>query len=596
MASAKRNAKIELVASTAGMDRGLGDARRKMRTFQRETTAASRAAAREEAKRQKDAEKARAQSVRSSSGFAKHVVAGIGAVAGFDLAGGIGGMFSDVADTEKELTRFGIDAQLSQQQLAEFRGEIMKVSEATGQSRNSLVRASHTYQILTGDAAGAASSVRLFADVANASGASMEDLAATGAALHNMKIDPKNMRQAFDILLYQGHQGAIEIRDLAGQMSSLQPMFGAFAGGNSVHGLAELGAAAQVMRKGFGGAEEMATGFRGAMSQLMSPAVAKKLEAAGAHIYKVDPVTKKKMLKDWLEVVGEIKKSKVGNDPIGLRGIFTNIRAFRAIEMAVQNYDEMARLANEAANSNQVSKDAQTYMASASGKIALAWEHAKNAIAGALTPERIDAFVAGITKAADAFSDIVQFASKTLGFFEHVGESVRGALGGNDARTYSNEDLNTVRTGGFVMGAKDNSEGTMAARVDAARRRMAGVDLANETAKNIMGAEADEKTTPESIRRAVFAKYSNVSDSQGGYYARDIGDKYLRAAGVSEDQAQQIFRDAFIAANKPLLDQLKNIATVIRGGTETTVAVQGNPIVKAHSNAIAQGTRPGGRR
>lgn len=565
-ASGSRTAKVELKTSAAGMDRGLNDAKRKLRSFAREEAAASRAKARQQAAADKKAARAAKDAQRRTIGFGHSVVAGLGAAAGFDLAGGIGSMVSEVFDVEKELTRFGIDAGMSAQQMAEFRASLMATSEATGQSRLNLAKMAHGYQILTGDAKGAASNLQLFAEVANATGATGEDIAATAAALHNMKLDPSQMRGAFDILVTQGHQGAIEIRDLAGQLSSLQPMFAAFAGGKSVHGIAELGAAAQVMRKNFGSAEEMATGFRGAMSQLMSPAIEKKLKAAGANILHRDPKTKKMVLNDWQDIIKSIKDSKLGNDQIGLRGVFTNIRAFRAIQAAVDNYEEMARLAKEAEGSNQVAVDNQKYMESSTGRIAIAWEHVKNSIANAFTPERIEAFAGAIEKTAKFLVDSVGLMDRLLngpGKEEGAGDAAREFV-----ELSNNGDPNAeARQVTIARAVLESKPGSM--EDDIGTQRFGSLAAYQEGARRFLKSEG--------------ADLSNWADTGGQRGGVDPIAMFKAAAGGQLNIA--------------------NIAKQI--GLSVAEALRANPpIVKADSNAIAKvganahihATRPGGRR
>src|SRR5882762_5232066 len=109
MASGTRTAKIELKTSAAGVDRGLRDAARRLRSFERENLKYARQAVRAVDREKAAAAKQHDKRVGGAGGFLKTAGLGVAAAAGFDIAGGIGGLVSDVFDVSKELTRFQID-------------------------------------------------------------------------------------------------------------------------------------------------------------------------------------------------------------------------------------------------------------------------------------------------------------------------------------------------------------------------------------------------------------------------------------------------------------------------------------------------------
>lgn len=399
MTSGKRNARIEITSSAAGVDRGVNDARKKMRAFAREQERSAKHAEREAKKSRSRA----AAGLAGGIGTAASVAAGM---AGFDIGRG---MLEGIIDTGRELTRFQIDAQLSTAQVGQFNEQLLRTSSATGVSRKSLVETAHAYQILTGDAAGAVKNTELMAKVMNATGASGQDVAGAMATLNNMKLDPANYQKAMDIMIYMGHKGAVELRDVAGQVGTLQPMFNMFAGGGTLRGIAEMNAAMQVGRKGFGSADEMATGFQSAMSQMISGPVVEKLKKFGVQVYSVDPKTKKKIVRDYMDIAKDLHNSKLSGDIPALRGIFTNIRAFKFMNQIVSRYEEMAELAQGAEGSDQTNKDNLTWMNSTSGKLAQSWEIIKNSIASALTPERVEMFANGMMRAAKFAAEFVSW-------------------------------------------------------------------------------------------------------------------------------------------------------------------------------------------
>jgi TP901 family phage tail tape measure protein len=407
----KRKVKIEIGSSASGMDKGLNEARRKLRAFERE-----------KAKKEKEQERDRKRAAKAAVGFAGGVANGLAAAAGIDLAGGISGIASEFFDTEREMTRFQIDAQLSNEQMKGFRAELLRVSDATGQSREALIKGAHAYQILTGDANGAIASSQLFAEVANASGANMEDIAATAASMRkNMGFDPSDFRKGFDVLLSMGHKGSVELRDFATELSGIAPQFKDFGDKSTMERWTELAAAAQAIRNNFADASEMSTGFRAAMTAISKSKVANKLEGLGVKVWEIDPKTKQHVKRDFFDIVADIhdkiKDKKILADTLGGRQ-----ESLRAISAILDHYEEMVALKREAAGSDQVAKDNQTWMESSAGRLALAWEHIKNIAADVLTPERVDEFaksmveLAGVIRqVADGLSEAIDDLEKFLG-------------------------------------------------------------------------------------------------------------------------------------------------------------------------------------
>lgn len=530
--SAKRKVKIEIGANADGMDTGIADAKRKLRTMKREEEKASRDAAREKKKKQDDRSKSAAADRSSALGFGKGIAHGMAAAAGFDLAGGLGGMFEDVFDTERELTRFGIDAKLSSDKVNQFRGELMKTSEATGVSRNSLVRGAHAYQILTGNAEGAVKSTALFADVANASGASMEDIAASAASMQqNLGIDPSQFRKGFDVLLSMGHDGSVELRDFAGELVNIAPKFKDFGDKGSLDKMTELAALAQGIRKNFANSGEMGTGFTNAMNQISKSKVAASLAGHGVDVWRIDPKSKLHVKRDFFDIMGDIKKKipdqKILQDILGGRQV-----ASTAIMGIMAHWDEIVKLKDEAANSDQVAKDAQQWMDSSSGRIAKAWEHIKNSVAEALTPERIEQFASALTKAADAFAKVVGFASDSFKALQWLNGG--GAPGDADAKN-AEQDM-------FLDPAMSGEKNAEENAVAHARR----VALANST---------DDLGTVDEVAAAKYGGLKNYQQGARLFLANeDKSSASWRADGGLKQLDQQTGANAYRLASGNAFD------------------------------------------
>lgn len=385
-----RRALIGIEIDPSWMDGGLREARGKLKRWQTE--------------------------IRRNASSAK----GMSALGGM-LAGAVGGVAAgvtgramsfaedvgrDVLAVEKAMTRLQIAGGATAVEMATFRQRMLEVSTATGVAQRDLVAGAAAYQGLTGDAAGARSSIALFAKVANASGAEMADIAKTAASLRdNLQIDPANFQQAFDILITQGKAGAIELNELSTLLSGLAPSFAAFKGGVGVSGLADLGAAFQITRKGFGSAAEASTGLRAFAVAVQRSA--DKFKKEGVSIFSTNPKTGKKELRGLFEIVDAIGKSPLANDPTLLTKAFGSDEAKRTYDQLVQNRALLARIAKEGAASDAVNRDSADFLASRAGKIEIAMNRAKTALAEAFTPERIERFADALGKTAELFADIV---------------------------------------------------------------------------------------------------------------------------------------------------------------------------------------------
>lgn len=440
-------------------------------------------------------------------------VAGRGLAAGgraaMSVAGGLGGLAmgavgaaglglaataADVLGVEKALTRFQIATDATPQKIGKLREELGRVAKETGISRDQLMSGASAYVALTGDAEGAANSVALFAKVANATGASMEDISATAAAMKdNLGINPKDFEAAFSALSVQGKAGAVELRELSSLLAGVAPSFAAFKGGSGAAGLAEMGAALQVIRKGFGSSAEAATGMRSMMVAIQRNAA--KFQAVGVKIYDKDPKTGKKRLRDFSDIVDSIATSRLAKDPTLLTKAFGSDEAKRAYDQLVNNRALLDDLIAKSSDSDAINRDAATYQQSAAGRVAKAWETAKMALADAFTPERIEALVQMLSKLAEGLGVVV----------DKIDRLVTGWKNWKDGQAAADEDYNRKRDMRVLSvmrrrGVSREEASQQVANEDAAMKRLRsgaedykGSDLLKLDREHIAGGEFTNK-------------------------------------------------------------------------------------------------------
>lgn len=324
---------------------------------------------------------------------------------GLAVAGGLGDLVGDLLGFEKNLVRFQIASGKSTAELNKLRTSIDGVSRDTGVARDQLLAGAQTYVDLTGDVAGAEKAMNAFARISQASGASVSDVATATAALQqSMGLDAGDIEAVFSGLITQGKKGAVSLKDFAGELSTLAPKFAKFGGGTGPAAIANLGAAFQAARQGFGSASEAATGLEALMGALAQNA--KKFQASGVKIFNVGK-DGKKTFRGFNEIVDAIGKSKLAKDPTLLAKAFGSKEAVQAYDMLSRNRDLLNELAEAGRDAGAVQRDLATYQASAAGKIEKAFNAAKLALAEAFTPERIEKFASALTKVLDTFVAIV---------------------------------------------------------------------------------------------------------------------------------------------------------------------------------------------
>ena len=349
-----------------------------------------------------------------------------------------GGM---IADQGKEvfafndaLTRLQITGGKTPEFMQAFATSIRATSSAVGVSATDILGASQKYVALTGDMDGASKSADQWARVAQATGSTVGDIAETAAALkQNMHISPGEMEATFSALAVQGKKGAIELKDLSAQMSTIAPQWAMFKGGTGVDGVRQLGAALQVVKRGFGGdAAETITGLQSLLNATIKNAG--RLKSAKVNVYESDGKGGKQ-LRNILDIVKDIGNSPLAKDPTKLAKALGRTEAYRAYLQLAQNKNVLDELITASSDAGVIQRDLATYSESAGGRTKIAWQQAKNEIAAAFTPERIEAFTSLLIKATKALAAIASGISKVIDGVASMGEYAgRSAslVGGNE--------------------------------------------------------------------------------------------------------------------------------------------------------------------
>lgn len=536
--AARKNAEVGLTLNDGRFRRGIRESGNILRSF-----------ARDGRKSLGDLDRSTASMVGAS---AKKLGRGVGKVAVGAAATGLGlvgvaavSLFDDLRTLEKGLTRFQIATGMSGDKMGEFRTDLSAAARESGLNRQELLNGAAAYVALTGDAAGAASGMRLFGRVSNATGASMEDIAATAAAMKdNLKIDPSEFEAMFSALAVQGKAGAVELRELATQLAGVAPSFAQFKGGSGTAGLVEMGSALQVVRKGFGSSAEAATGLRALMVAVQRNAGKFK----GVKIYDRDPKTGRKTLRDFSDIIDAIGKSKLARDPTLLTKAFGSDEAKRAYDQLVQNRGLMDELIAKSGDKNAIDRDAKAYLESPAARVTKSWEAAKQKLAEVFTPERIAAF-------ASALEGVVATMGKLVDSAEILGRM----MGGDDSKFFNSKIRGQV----------------------AGMRASAGLGVVLPTADAFKTSNMGTETS-----LPIVSQFEGIGrDFLGRARDRNMGEM-VRAGLV----AMQTVREQRATPAERFMRQLPGGNIIV----QATLQVDGNAVAKAAANAPIHRTRPGG--
>ena len=494
----------------------------------------------------------------------------------------------NVREFERDLTRTRITAGQSVEWQQALARSLHATSEATGVSSNELAKASGVYFDLTSDAEGMSKALDTFGKVALSSGANMDDIVRAAAAMKdNMGIGADELESAFSGLIQQGKAGKISLKDMGAEFPSLLAMFGKF--GHGREGMMELGAAFQVGAKAFGSASQAATGLEAMMGMLQ--ARQRQLKGVGVDVYKVNKdgsVT----LRGLHEIIDQIQKKHI--DPRKWGKIFgENKEGRNFLEMLLKFpdlYDDIVKASDDA---GAVQRDAFAYATSDAGKLDLAMNRMKEAIAAAFTPERIAAFTDAVeslsTKLGPVVDGVGKLADIAFGNEFAVGKFLGEAFGGGNGNPFD-ADFMTRKMDEMQMEHKDKLSENERFRLE---RRVANREGFDTAANELQAASKNGRVTKEALALAAGNYYqydpnAGPGGATGNLGARTAAEGYLKQAGyvdqygkIDKDRLDQVVRETVQGVLPPAIQEV---------GRGMSDAIARSLNLKVGDNAVAAAT------
>lgn len=441
-----------------------------------------------------------------------------------------------------DLVRFGIAARISGTQLDYVGRMARQVGSETGIASNEVLRGARAYVDMAGAAAFSVDKMAMLAQVAQATKASTADLAQVMFQLQrSMKVGDKDLENTFGGVINMSKDGAVHFSQMAQEISELAPQAARY-GMVGREGVNQLTALMQVARTGFGSVSEMGTGITRVFSGLTMHA--DKFEKYGVRIFDVA----KDGTKHWRKfsaIFNDINSNKVlSKDPFLLRKVFGRSEADRTIRLWMEGTAALRDLEKAGEANGVVQRDLATYSESAAGRIAIAMEKTKNAVAEAFTPERIQRFVSAIEDLGQKMGGLAEAVGKIgdgMSWIYAQGKKLRGWVGNNgQMKAYFDptEIAAYQRSHGYAGGARDRN-GVSAGYARAYLEMTTDRDKANSLIKDVGTLLRDDKTTPASNRRAM----QSFLHSAAGSDERMAADSYFGEAGLDTKQMRALLKE-----------------------------------------------------
>lgn len=358
----------------------------------------------------RDLSKARGMFARTFRGIRNNVRGALSsALAPLGLIGGAAGFAAigrDVLQFEDQLNRIGIQANMAPEAIEAMRASMLNLSKTSGIARGDIVGAGTALINLTGDIEFTKRNLDVLARANLATGATMQDLAGLSFALGNAfgLADPAEVEKGLSAITEAGKRGAIPLAQMSVILQQVAASFeGVTAGG--VEGAAELAAALQVARRGFGTAEQAGTGLQAMMTAFAKKAG--KLEKAGIRVFDKDPATGEKRFRNIGKILDDFQNSKLLKDPTLMAKALGRVEAVKTIQVLTKFRGAFDELAEGAKGSNAIQEDALKRTQSTAFKIQKAVNDLKERLADVFTPARIQKF-------ADALEKMVELVEKLI--------------------------------------------------------------------------------------------------------------------------------------------------------------------------------------
>jgi TP901 family phage tail tape measure protein len=528
-----------------------------------------------------------------------HMVGNLGASAAGAAFGFMEDQARSVFDFNDQLLRFRLAARKTPEEAAAIGQAVRQISSETGLAADTVLGGARAFVDLAGAENYSTEALRAIARAAQASSTAIGDMSTVVYSLQNhLKIRPEEMENVLGGLINQSKDGTIHFQNMAQEIIAVAPKFARF-GVVGREGVAELGALFQIAGSGFKDAAEASTGIQGLFRGLqLHEKLFRKAGVATMAMGKDGA----KHLRPLADIVNDISKSKLMKDPSLLLKDIGRGEGDAALRLWIEQMGKYRELVEAARANGVVGNDLAAYSASPAGRVAIAWQKAKNEIAEAFTPERINAFADAAAKAAGALAAAATGVSKAIGAVEYVAEGMAILFGGKSA----DDQVAEVRAKrmreriAFLGRGYDAQSGDdWFTDEDYGERRQKAIDAQ-------LGMEQDLEDKLTTQIRGGTIKRRVLNRMEGPMPAGQVRPEFMDLGNYSEAELRNLKRivhgttsdEAMIQSliDTALAKMSEKVTSAIKEGfkgAKTEVKADGKAIVDVHRGSSAHARRPG---
>lgn len=276
------------------------------------------------------------------------------AITGAAMSLPAGFAFTAASNFNYDLQAIGNTSDMTRGQVIGMGLEIMRLSDRTGQSAETMKNALGFLVAAGQDVGDAQKNMETIGRTATATTANIEDVAKASFVLQDaLKIDSKQMQSAMDALAQAGKEGKFEFKDIAKELPILGSAFQAlkFTGKDAA---ASMAAYLQIAMKGASTQSEAANNMANFLAKILSPETLNKAEKLGADLYGVVSGAQAKGQNPIEAAIAEINRVTKGGDQKLLGELFADMQVQNFLRPALQNLNEYTRIRDKAMSASGV--------------------------------------------------------------------------------------------------------------------------------------------------------------------------------------------------------------------------------------------------
>jgi len=381
----------------------------------------------------------------------------------------------EFAGVERTLTRIGINADASREQMAGVFKELQQIGQATSTPVDNIVAGLDSL-IASGKSLDEAMAlIGSVSATAQAAGANFGQMATTADAVSNsFGITGENMQAAFDILAKGGKAGKFELRDMAAELPSLAPAFAAL-GYEGEDGLKRLTAALQTVRMETGTSGEAATSFMDVLTKLNSVTVSNSFKKQFGVDLRNEMKKAKAAGEDTLEAFIRLSKEAVDGDMSKLPLLFTDKQMLIGMRALINHTGEFKDLLGELGSAaGTVGVDLKRVLEDSQGSIdrmSNSWDRLKTSFGETIAPTAAGAMeaVSGSLDRSSAINAGLEKTGAAKGWWARTGWGVTSSEADKDSMAWvggyrTDAQRNTIAGYGAYAASRSSAPSVPVAR------------------------------------------------------------------------------------------------------------------------------------